>query len=862
MKEGIEMEKTPIDSRLEQKLGFDRMRKAIADRCSTSYAADKVSEERFSSDADEIRRRLLLTDEMRLIVMFEESFPSNGFVDCLGFLKPLAQPLSGIDLLSLRKLKTMLETLSKIISFFDGIKDGIYPNLKKMSAGIMQFHEIRRRIDTILDRYGDVKDTASDGLFEIRRSMKEKENAISRRIVSVLKRAQEEGIVDSDASISMRDGKMLIPVPAGNKKKIQGFIYDESASGKTAFVEPAEVVELDNQIKELKFAEGREILRILMDFSDFLRPYVPDLIGAAEYLGEIDFLMAKANVALDIIAGMPVISDNGELNLRKARHPFLEKALKRENKEIVPLTVTLTPKKHILLISGPNAGGKSVCLKTVGLLQYMFQWGMPIPTSESSELPVFDRIMVSIGDDQSIDNDLSTYSSFLADMKDMLARADGKSLVLIDEFGSGTEPAAGGAIAEAILNELDKRGTYGVITTHYTNLKLYASSGDTGVVNGAMMFDVKNIAPLFKLEMGLPGNSFAFELARKMGLPESIIKDAETRAGEEFVGIERNLRRIARNRKAIDEKLEKIRHTDKTLESITEKYQKELLDIKQIRKEILDQAHKEAEEIVRGANRQIETTIRTIKEKQAEKAATHEARKDLQDFVSALAKKKEQEKQERDDYIEKKIRQIDARRERERERKARRAGEKERQAFMEEQAEKERIEAFRNAPLKPGEKVRVKSNGMVGEVSQISSRSITVNIGNIVSKMSPDKVERITSNEFKSAVKETARPVIARTDSSISERKLNFHPEIDVRGERVQDALDKVMRFIDDAIMLNMGSVRIIHGKGTGALREEIQKFLRTTPGVGKVSDEQVQRWTARRRKRQGRKERMKPADS
>ena len=835
------MEKTPIDSRLEQKLGFDRMRKAIADRCSTSYAADKVSEERFSSDADEIRRRLLLTDEMRLIVMFEESFPSNGFIDCLGFLKPLAQPLSGIDLLSLRKLKTMLETLSKIISFFDGIKDGIYPNLKKMSAGIMQFPEIRRRIDTILDRFGDVKDTASDELFEIRRSMKEKENAISRRIASVLKRAQEEGIVDSDASISMRDGKMLIPVPAGNKKKIQGFIYDESASGKTAFVEPAEVVELDNQIKELKFAEGREILRILMDFSDFLRSYVPDLIGAAEYLGEIDFLMAKANVALDIIAGMPVISDNGELNLRKARHPFLEKALKREKKEIVPLTVTLTPQKHILLISGPNAGGKSVCLKTVGLLQYMFQWGMPIPTSESSELPVFDRIMVSIGDDQSIDNDLSTYSSFLADMKDMLARADGKSLVLIDEFGSGTEPAAGGAIAEAILNELDKRGTYGVITTHYTNLKLYASSGDTGVVNGAMMFDVKNIAPLFKLEMGLPGNSFAFELARKMGLPESIIKDAETRAGEEFVGIERNLRRIARNRKAIDEKLEKIRHTDKTLESITEKYQKELLDIKQIRKEILDQAHKEAEEIVRGANRQIETTIRTIKEKQAEKAATHEARKDLQDFVSALAKKKEQEKQERDDYIEKKIRQIDARRERERERKARRAGEKERQAIMEEQAEKERIEAFRNAPLKPGEKVRVKSNGMVGEVSQISSRSITVNIGNIVSKMSPDKVERITSNEFKSAVKETARPVIARTDSSISERKLNFHPEIDVRGERVQDALDKVMRFIDDAIMLNMGSVRIIHGKGTGALREEIQKFLRTTPGVEKVSDEQVQ---------------------
>ena len=552
--------------------------------------------------------------------------------------------------------------------------------------------------------------------------------------------------------------------------------------------------------------------------------------------------MAKANIALDIIAGMPVISENGEMNLRKARHPLLEKALKKERKEIVPLTVSLTPKKHILLISGPNAGGKSVCLKTVGLLQYMFQCGMPVPTSETSELPVFDRIMVSIGDDQSIDNDLSTYSSFLADMKRMLEQADSRSLVLIDEFGSGTEPAAGGAIAEAILNELDRRGTYGVITTHYTNLKLYASSGETGVVNGAMMFDVKNIAPLFKLEMGLPGNSFAFELARKMGLPETIIKDAENRAGEEFVGIERNLRKIARNRKALDERLEKIRHTDRTLESITDRYQKELLDIRNLRKEILDQAHREADEIIKGANRQIENTIRTIKESQAEKDTTNEARKELQDFVSALARKKEQEKKERDDYIEKKIRQIDARKAREREKKAKRASERERRELEERQAEQERMDAFRNAPLKIGEKVRIKSNGMVGEVALVSSKSVTVNIGNISSKMSPDKVERITSNEFRDAVKETAKSfTVTRTDASITERKLNFHPEIDVRGERVSDAIEKVSRYIDDAIMLNMGSVRIIHGKGTGALREEIQRYLRTVPGVAAVSDEHIQ---------------------
>ena len=836
------MEEKRIDARLEQKLGFDRIRKAVSDRCSTEYAAGRVAEELFSNDRDEISRRLLLTDEMRLIVMFEESFPSSGFIDCMDFLKPLGQPSSNIDLLSLRKLKTMLETLSKVIRFFENIRDGIYPNLKKMSEPVMRFPAVQDRIDNILDRFGEVKDTASSELHDIRKSLKETEGAISRKIASILRRAQEEGIVDSDATVSMRDGKMLIPVPAGNKKKIQGFIYDESASGKTAFVEPAEVVELDNRIKELRFAEGREILKILMAFSDFVRPYVPDLVTSAEYLGEMDFLMAKANVALDIIAGMPVISDNAEMNLRKARHPFLEKALRKERKEIVPLTVTLTTKKRILLISGPNAGGKSVCLKTVGLLQYMFQWGMLVPTSETSELPVFDRIMVSIGDDQSIDNDLSTYSSFLSDMKDMVAKADDRTLVLIDEFGSGTEPAAGGAIAEAILHELDTRGTYGVITTHYTNLKLYASASDTGVVNGAMMFDVKNIAPLFKLETGLPGNSFAFELARKMGLPENIVKDAESRAGEGFVGMERNLRRIARNRRALDEKLERIRNTDRTLESITDKYQKELLDIRRLRKEILDQAHREAEDIIRGANRQVETTIRTIKEAQAEKETTNEARRELRNFVTALAQKKEQEKKERDDYIEKKIRQIDARKARERERKARRASEKERQEMEERQADQERLDAFRNAPLKVGEKVRVKSNGMVGEVAMVSSKTVTVNIGNISSRMSPDKVERITSNEFKNAVRETSRPVSAvRTDSSIAERKLNFHPEIDVRGERVTDALEKVIKFVDDAIMLNMGSVRIIHGKGTGALREEIQKFLRTTPGVAGVSDEHIQ---------------------
>ena len=837
----MENRKRQIDTRLEQKIGFDRIRQIISDRCSTSYAAERTATETFSTNPSHIRKRLLLTDEMRLIMMFEDSFPSGGFIDCIDFLKPLERSSAAIDLISLRKLKTMLETLRKVTSFFESIKDGVYPNLKRMSAPIMGFPEVQRRIESIIDRYGDVKDTASDELYNIRKALKEKEGAISRRVSAILKKAQEEGIVDSDAGVSVRDGKMLIPVSAANKKKIAGFIYDESATGKTAFIEPAEVVELDNQIKELKFSEQREIVRILFEFTEFLRPYIPDLLDGARYLGEIDFIMAKAQIALDFIAGMPIISEEGEMNLRKARHPLLERALKKEKKEIVPLTVTLTPQKHILLISGPNAGGKSVCLKTVGLLQYMFQWGMLIPTSETSELMVFDRIMVDIGDDQSIDNDLSTYSSFLDNMKDMLAKADSKTLVLIDEFGSGTEPAAGGAIAEAILSELDNRGAYGVITTHYTNLKFYAS-GETGVINGAMMFDVKNIAPMFKLEMGLPGNSFAFELARKMGLPEAIIKDAENRAGEEFVGIERNLRKIARNRKALDEKLERIRHTDRTLENITDRYQKELLEIKKIRQQILDEARREAEEIVRKANRQVENTIRTIKESQAAKEETQEARKELQGFMSILAARKEQEQREKEDYIDRKIKQIDARRERQKQRKAQRADENAERQAREIQAEKERMEAFRNAPLKVGEKVRVKENGMVGEVAKVSAKAVVVIIGHISSKMPLDKVERITSNEFKSAVKETSRPVSAvKVDTSINERKLNFSTELDVRGERLTDAIEKVTRYVDDAIMLSISSVRIIHGKGTGVLREELQKLLRTMPGVASVRDEHIQ---------------------
>ena len=799
--------------RVEEKLGFDRVRRAIADRCNTDYAAARVRDESFSNDRATIRLRLQLTDEMRLICMFEDNFPSSGYIDAKPFLETLEGEGTRIDVLSLGKLKTVLDTVRRICAFLSGVKDGVYPKLKKLASGVMVYPEVSRRIEGILDKYGEVRDSASDELFAIRRDLRAKEGLIAKKAAAVLAQAVANGASDSDASVVVREGKYLVPVTAAYKRKVAGFVYGESATGKTCFIEPAEVVELENELSQLRFAETREIEKILFEFTEFLRPYLPEIILSAEFLGEIDFLMAKARTALEYRAGMPVISDDGSLSLRKARHPLLEAALRREGREMVPLTVFLTPEKHILLISGPNAGGKSVCLKTVGLLQYMFQWGMLIPTSESSELPVFDRICVSIGDDQNLESDLSTYSGFLTDMRGLLSEADSNTLVLIDEFGSGTEPAAGGAIAEAILAEIDRRGCYGVLTTHYTNLKLYASGAQTGVINGAMSFDATRIEPLFQLETGLPGNSFAFELARKIGLPEAIVKDAETRAGEEYVGIERNLRKIARRRKALDEKLQKVKHTDKELE-----YRQLLEEVRSQKKSIIEQAKHEAEDIIKGAGSQVERTIREIRESQADKQRTKEARADLQGFLGAIAQKKT-----RDEYIERKIERL--------EKKSVRAG----RAKPVEAAPEKKAE-----PLKVGEKVKVKNGGMVGEVSRVSARSVTIIIGSISSTMSPDAVERISSNEYNETAKRVFQPPRQQFGDSIYERKLRFKPEIDLRGERLQEALEAVMHFVDDAMMLGMGSVRIIHGKGTGVLREEIQKYLRTVPGVSGVADEDI----------------------
>ena len=824
--------------KIEPKIGFDKIREMISAKCGTEYGRHRVEEESFSTNRREIELRLNLTDEMRLIQIFESSFPDSGFIDCIPFLVPLQAGYSHIDIVSLAKLRDTLETLRKILNFFKNTGEGEYPHLKKMSEPIFTFPEVSRRIDTILDRFGEIRDNASDALFEIRRSIREKEGTISRRIQAILRRAQEDGVVEEDASVSLRDGRMLIPVAVGNKKKIPGFVYDESASGKTAFVEPMEIVELNNQVRELHFAQQREILRILTEFTDFLRPYLPDLIASAEYMGELDFISAKAMVASRFAAGKPVISTTGEIRLQRARHPLLEENLKKEGKKIVPLDLQLNPDKRILLISGPNAGGKSVCLKTVGLLQYMLQWGMLISTSESSELPIFKDIFIDIGDNQSIENDLSTYSSHLLNMKNILDAAGDKSLVLIDEFGSGTEPAAGGAIAEEILSELERRGCYGVITTHYTNLKFYAGNS-TGVINGAMLFDVQKIEPLFKLEIGLPGNSFAFELARKMGLPESIVHGAEERAGSDFVTIERNLRKIARNKKQLEERLARIKSTDKTLENITEKYEKELGDIKSVRKGIIDEAKREAQEILAQANKKIEATIKEIKESQAEKEKTKVARKSLTLFQEELSS---DAKTKTDEDIDRKMAQIIERKKRQQERKEQREKKRGSEEVQQAQQVIKEVEKEKTpVELAAGVKVKVKGSDLVGEIVKVSGKNVSVAIGEIITKMAINKVEPISGKQYKDHFKPAERKSVY-SGSSISERRLNFNPNIDIRGKRLDEAIEIVTRFIDDAIMVDMGQVSILHGKGNGVLREEIRKYLKITPGVKSFRDEHIER--------------------
>ena len=811
----------------EQKIGFDRLREQVVELCSMRAARDIIRAEKFSTSRCEIEFRQEIADEMRVLLMLDVDAPRDEFPDVDGILAKISVEGAFLTAEELVILRQALTAVGNMVGFITSRGKGQYPRLSDRSERVCIFPDIIRRINQLVDDEGYIRDGASSELVQLRRAIREHEGQVSKRLQQVLNNAKRAGIVDAEAMISIRDGRAVIPVSAANKRKLNGFIHDESATGKTFYVEPVEVVELNNQLKELEYAERREIVRLLTEFTEEIRPDAEPIAVAGEYLADIDAVRAKARWAIDNGAGKPIVSDDDRMVLRHAFHPLLAQTLKRENKIVVPLDMQLDREKHILVISGPNAGGKSVCLKTTGIVQYMFQCGFPVTAGQMSELPIFESICIDIGDEQSMDNDLSTYSSHLLNMKNMLQAASSKTLVLIDEFGSGTEPVIGGAIAEAILDRLLEKGCYGVITTHYSNIKYYATSTE-GIANGAMMFDVQNICPLFQLEQGKPGSSFAVEIARKIGLPEDIIRVASEKAGSDHINLERQLREIARDRRYWSQKRDRIRQTDRKVEELEITYEQQLARIKEERKEIILKAKEEAQRLIADANRHIENTIRTIKEAQAEKELTRLARRELDEFKDTVEKSESAFDSE----------QVDREMERLKRRMARREENKKRQGKASIIESELAVPAPK--PIEVGSKVKIEGQEVLGVVQSIKGKKAQVAFGQILTMVEKEKLIVVSNAEYKKSI----RPVQPRTVLSvdISSRKLNFRDSVDVRGMRAVEALEVVQDLVDDALMVGVGGVTILHGKGTGALQQEIRRYLRSIPEVESAKDEHADR--------------------
>jgi DNA mismatch repair protein MutS2 len=813
----------------EQKIGFDQIRQLLKDKCLSTLGEERVNEMNFSDHFEEVDELLNQVAEFVRIIQEEDNFPDQFFFDVRPSLKRIRIEGMYMDEQELFDLRRSLETIRDIIRFLqrndEEESDCPYPSLKKLAGDITVFPQLITKIDGILNKYGKIKDNASTELSRIRRELANTMGSISRSLNSILRNAQSEGYVDKDVAPTMRDGRLVIPVAPGLKRKIKGIVHDESASGKTVFIEPAEVVEANNRIRELEGDERREIIRILTEFSNTLRPSIPEILQSYEFLAEIDFIRAKSHFAIQTNSIKPSLENEQLLDWTMAVHPLLQLSLAKHGKKVVPLDIELNLKRRILIISGPNAGGKSVCLKTVGLLQYMLQCGMLVPMHERSHVGLFGSIFIDIGDEQSIEDDLSTYSSHLTNMKIMMKNCNERSLILIDEFGGGTEPQIGGAIAEAVLKRFNIKGTFGVITTHYQNLKHFAEDHE-GVVNGAMLYDRHLMQALFQLQIGNPGSSFAVEIARKIGLPEDVIADASEIVGSEYINADKYLQDIVRDKRYWEGKRQTIRQREKHMEETIARYQAEMEELQKSRKEIIRQAKEEAERLLQESNARIENTIRTIKEAQAEKEKTRLVRQELADFRESIDNltSKEQE-----DKIARKMEKLKEKQNRKKEKKQN--GTKEQPAVQ---------QTPKATPITEGCPVRIKGQSSVGEVLEINGKNAVVAFGSIKTTVKTERLERSNAVPQK---QESAKSsfVSNQTQDSMYEKKLNFKQDIDVRGMRGDEALQAVTYFIDDAILVGMSRVRILHGTGTGILRTLIRQYLQTMPGVSHFADEHIQ---------------------
>ena len=826
----------------ESKLGFDEVRALLRGRCLSTLGKDMVDAMAFSDDPATINEWLAQVREFRRLQEEADDFPLSYFFDVRQAVARLRLEGTHLDEAELFDLRRSLDTICAIVAYLnrgeatdDGEVNHPYPALHRLTDGVQTFPQLVQRIDQILDRFGRIKDTASPALADIRRELARTEGSISKTLYGILRSAQSEGLVDKDVAPAMRDGRLVIPVSPGLKRRIRGIVHDESASGKTVFVEPAEVVEANNRIRELESEERREIIRILTEFAKLMRPYVVPILDSYKFLAKIDLIRAKAELARLIKGIEPDVEPYPHIDWIRASHPLLALSLEKQGKAVVPLDIMLTQQKRILIISGPNAGGKSVCLKTAGLLQYMLQCGLSVPIGERSRTGVFRNIFIDIGDEQSIENDLSTYSSHLMNMKQMMRHADDSTLLLVDEFGTGTEPQIGGAIAEAVLKQFCAKGAYGIITTHYQNLKHFADTHD-GVVNGAMLYDRQQMHPLFQLSIGNPGSSFAIEIARKIGLPESVIRDASDIVGSDYIQSDKYLQDIVRDKRYWENKRQAVHQREKSLEQTIARYENEVKELEQSRREILAKAKQQAEELLAGSNRIIEKTIKEIRESQAEKAETKKIREELEAFKAGM---KDIDTAANDEMIARKMRQIQERKARREKRKKDRESEKLKISNEKSSTGNEKSAGQANASLSPGDTVRIKGLTTVGKIESIDGKMATVIFGDMRTKMRSDRLER--AEKPKQEEPKAYVNVSRETRETIDNRKLNFKQDLDVRGMRGDEAITAVTYFIDDAILVGMSRVRILHGTGSGILRQLIRQYLATVPNVVSFRDEHVQ---------------------
>lgn len=830
----------------ENKIGFNEIRTLLRERCLSSLGKEEIDKIAFMDDMKAINTQLARVREFRKLQEEAEDFPISYFFDVRQSVARLRLEGTHLEEDELFDLRRSMGTICDIVAYLnrcdedeasisqDGWKHEPvypYPALHELADGVMTYPQILQRIDQILDKFGKIRDTASPELNNIRRELAKTEGSISRTLYSILRSAQSEGLIEKDVTPSMRDGRLVIPIVPTMKRKIKGIVHDESASGKTLFVEPTEVVEANNRVRELEAEERREIIRILNEIAKTIRPHVPQILASYKLLAQIDMIRAKAELA-KLIGGIePEVGKYPLIDWIEATHPLLRLSLEKQGKKVVPLEIMLTRNKRMLIISGPNAGGKSVCLKTVGLLQYMLQCGLSIPMSERSKAGIFQNILIDIGDEQSIEDDLSTYSSHLTNMKNMMKSANDRTLILIDEFGTGTEPQIGGAIAEAVLKQFCIKKAYGVITTHYQNLKHFADSHE-GVVNGAMLYDRHQMQALFQLQIGQPGSSFAIEIARKIGLPEQVIHDASEIVGSDYIQSDKYLQDIVRDKRYWESKRQTIHQREKQMEQTISKYESELTDLEKSRKEVLAKAKERAEELFKESNKKIENVIREIREKQAEKEETKKLRDSLKDFKEGIA---DIDKQTEDDKIARKMAQILRRKDNKNKRKK----EKEEKATDATSLQNSTITQTQNSKFKEGDTVRIKGTTTVGTIESIQDKNVVVIFGGLRSTTAIKKIEHATPPK-----KEEPHPYMTvgkQTRETIDSKKLNFKQDLDVRGMRGEEALNAVMYFIDDATLVGMSRVRILHGTGTGILRQLIRQYLATVPAVTSYKDEHVQ---------------------